>query len=146
MRNCTFDNIIRNNMLLFSTMTTVMHQICQYKCLVSCYIRWDYPGFCQNNEMEKDSNLPIWMAFFTTMYSLFHCFITKTSLFKYTENFTTVQWKFSDENSNIFHISAQASNEYPQSMFMSRNKTNNVYPCKPQFYYIKVGFKGFNIR
>ena len=25
---------------------------------------------------------------------------------------------------------------YPQSMFLSRNK-NNVYPCKPQFYYIK---------
>ena len=20
---------------------------------------------------------------------------------------------------------------------------NNVYPCKPQFYYIKVGFKGY---
>ena len=33
------------------------------------------------------------------------------------------------------------SNEYPQSMFLSRNKKNNVYPCKPQFYYIKVGFK-----
>ena len=30
-------------------------------------------------------------------------------------------------------------------MFLSRNKTNNVYPCKPQFYYIKVGFKGVNI-
>ena len=28
------------------------------------------------------------------------------------------------------------SNEYPQSMFLSRNKKNNVYPCKPQFYYI----------
>ena len=27
-------------------------------------------------------------------------------------------------------------------MFLSRNKTNNVYPCKPQFYYIKVGFTG----
>ena len=27
-------------------------------------------------------------------------------------------------------------------MFLSRNKTNNVYPYKPQFYYIKVGFKG----
>ena len=26
-------------------------------------------------------------------------------------------------------------------MFLSRNKKNNVYPCKPQFYYIKVGFK-----
>ena len=59
----------------------------------------------------------------------------------------------------IFHISAQnidcgyllepprqgSSNEYPQSMFLSRNTKNNVYPCKPQFYYIKVGFKGVNI-
>ena len=33
------------------------------------------------------------------------------------------------------------SNEYPQSMFWSKNK-KNVYPCKPQFYYIKVGCKG----
>ena len=37
------------------------------------------------------------------------------------------------------------SNEYPQSMFSTRNKKNNVYPCKPQFYYIKVGFKGVRI-
>ena len=37
------------------------------------------------------------------------------------------------------------SNEYPRSMFLSRNKKNNVYPCKPQFYYIKVGFKGVKI-
>ena len=29
------------------------------------------------------------------------------------------------------------SNEYPQSMFLSRNKKNNVYPC----YNIKVGIK-----
>ena len=63
---------------------------------------------------------------------------------------------FQIKNSDIFHISAQnidcgyslepprrgGSNEYPQSMFLSRNKKNNVYPCKPQFYYIKVGFKG----
>ena len=33
------------------------------------------------------------------------------------------------------------SKEYLQSMFLSRNKKNNVYPCKPQFYYIKVEFK-----
>ena len=38
-----------------------------------------------------------------------------------------------------------SSNKYPQSMFLSRNKKNNVYPCKPQFYYIKVGFKGVKI-
>ena len=37
------------------------------------------------------------------------------------------------------------SNEYPQSMFLSRNKKYNVYPCKPQFYYIKVGFKGVKL-
>ena len=43
------------------------------------------------------------------------------------------------KNSDIFHISAQnidrrgGSNEYPQSMFLSRNKKNNVYHCKPSF-------------
>ena len=68
-------------------------------------------------------------------------------------------WKFSDKNANIFHISAQnidcgysfeqlcrgGSNEYHQSMFLSRKKKNNVYPCKPQFYYIKLGLKGVKI-
>ena len=56
----------------------------------------------------------------------------------------------------FFHISAQnidceyslepphrgGSNEYPLSIFLSRNKKNNVCPCKSHFYYIKVGFKG----
>ena len=69
------------------------------------------------------------------------------------------QENFQIKNSNIFHISAQnidcgyslempqwgSSDEYQQSMFMSRNKKNNVYPCKPQFYYIKVRFKGVKI-
>ena len=27
-------------------------------------------------------------------------------------------------------------------MFSSKNKKNKVYPCKPQFYYIKVGLWG----
>ena len=58
---------------------------------------------------------------------------------------------FQIKNSDIFHISAQnidrrgGSNEYPQSMFLSRNKKSNVYPFKPQFYYIKVGFAGVKI-
>ena len=89
--------------------------------------------------------------------------------FRHYEN-TPIQiyWKFYNhklanfqiKKSNIFHISAQnidcgyslepprrrgGSNEYPQSMFLSRNKKNNVYPCKPQFYCIKVGFKGVKI-
>ena len=52
---------------------------------------------------------------------------------------TTKKWKFSDKNSDIFQTSGQNidygySNEYPQSMFLGRNKKNNVYPCKPQFH------------
>ena len=33
----------------------------------------------------------------------------------------------------------------PTIYVSSRNKKNNVYLCKPQFYYIKVGFKGVKI-
>ena len=86
-------------------------------------------------------------------------YITKTHLCKCIENFTAKNWNFSDKNSDIFHFSAQnidcryslepprrgGSNEYPQSMFLTRNKKNNIYPCKPQFYYIKVGFKGVKL-
>ena len=66
---------------------------------------------------------------------------------------------FQIKKSDTFHISAQniycgyslepprrgGSNEYPQSMFSSKNKKNNVYSCKPQFYHIKVGFMGVKI-
>ena len=85
--------------------------------------------------------------------------VTKTHLLKNIENFTSKNLTFSDKNAYIFHVSAQnidcgyslepprrgGSNEYPRSMFLSRNKKNNVYLCKPQFYYIKVGFKGVKI-
>ena len=30
-----------------------------------------------------------------------------------------------------------SSNEYSQSMFLDRNKKNNVYPYKPQFYSLR---------
>ena len=67
------------------------------------------------------------------------------------------------KNSGSFHISVQNKdcgyllepprqppqrggfNEYPQSIFLSRNKKINVYTCQPQFYCIKVGFKGVEI-
>ena len=86
--------------------------------------------------------------------------ITKTCLFKIYWNFYHKKNEnFQRKNSDIFHFSAQnidcgyslepprrgGSNEYPQSMFLSKNKKNNVYPCKPQFYYIKVGSKGVKI-
>ena len=74
----------------------------------------------------------------------------KTRLFKYIEYFTTKKNEnFQTKNSDIFLISAQnidcgyslelpqwgSSNEYPQSLFLSRNNKNNVYPCKPVLLY-----------
>ena len=47
------------------------------------------------------------------------------------------------KNSDIFHISAQ-NIDCGYSLEPPRKK-NNVYPSKPQFYYIKVGFKGVKI-
>ena len=85
--------------------------------------------------------------------------ITKTRLFKYTETFTSKNLNFKIKIFDSFHISVQnidcghslepphqgGSNEYPQSIVLSKNKKNNVYPDKPQFYYIKVRFKGVKI-
>ena len=63
------------------------------------------------------------------------------------------------KNSDFLHISALnidcgyslepprwgGSNEYPQSMFWAVIRKIMYTPCKPQFYYIKVGFKGVEI-
>ena len=99
------------------------------------------------------------VLFFFPHRTYFLGIITKTRILKYIEIFSIKKGKFSDKNSDIFHISSQnidfgyslepprrgGSKEYPQSMYLSRNKKNNVYPCKPQFYYIKVGLKGVKI-
>ena len=66
------------------------------------------------------------------------------------------KWKFSDQSSDIFHISAQnidcgyslepprwgGSNEYPQSMFWAEIRKIMYTPVNPSF---KVGFKGVKI-
>ena len=85
------------------------------------------------------------------------CFNYKNTLIQIYRKFHLQKLKiFREKNSDIFHISDQniecgysleppcrcGSNEYLQSMFLSKNKKNKVYPCKPQFYYIKMGFKG----
>ena len=76
---------------------------------------------------------------------------------QYAEIFKVVKNEnFQKKNFDIFLIFAQntdcgytleppqrgGSNEYPQSMFWSKNKKNRYTPAKPQFLYIKVGFKG----
>ena len=53
---------------------------------------------------------------------------------------------FSDKNSDIFYISAQNIDcgyslelPNPQFMFLSRNKKNNVYPCKIPVLQFEIG-------
>ena len=98
-----------------------------------------------------DETLRIWRMIWICAF----CAITKTCLFKYTEKLITEKLKIFRQKIQIFFIFLLKnidcgslrgdSNENPQSMFLSRNKKNNVYPYKPQFYYIKVGFKGVKI-
>ena len=86
--------------------------------------------------------------------------ITKTRLFKYINNFTTKnKWKFSDNKFWYFPYFSSKHRLWvlvrtafirrfyrvPIIYVLSRNKKNKVYPCKPQFYHIKVGFKGIKI-
>ena len=74
--------------------------------------------------------------------------ITKTRLFKYTENCTTKKRNFSDKKkSDIFHVSAQnidcgyslelpqwgSSNEYLQSMFWAEIRKIMYTPVNPSF-------------
>ena len=112
-------------------------------------------------QMTRPENLrsvyafPVAITIYFTMID-----ITKTRLFKYIENFTSKNVKKNQiKNADIFHISAQnidcgyslepprlgGFNENHNPCFLSRNNKNNVYPCKPPFYCIKVGFKGVKI-
>ena len=83
----------------------------------------------------------------------------KTYLFKILKILPPKNENFKIKNSDIFIFLLKnidcgyslepprqgGSNKYLQSLFLSRDKKNNVYPCKPQFYYSKVGFKGVKI-
>ena len=50
--------------------------------------------------------------------------------------------KLSSEKNDVFYSFAQnIDHGYPQSMFWTKIR-KKVYPCIPQFYYIKMGLKG----
>ena len=62
--------------------------------------------------------------------------ITKTCLIKYTENFTTKKWKFSDKNLDFFLISAQnidCGYSLEQSMFWAEIRKLMYTPVNPSF-------------
>ena len=86
----------------------------------------------------------VWSGF--TLFAVIH--ITKTCLFKYTENFTTKRnWKFSDKKFWYFSYfcskhrlwvlvktaSTSGSNQYPQSI-LSRNKKKMYTPGGQKLY------------
>ena len=91
------------------------------------------------------------IRYFSSSFFFFFFFffftIAKIHLFQYIENFTTENCNFRIKILIFFHISAEnidcgyslepprrgGSNEYPQSMFFSSNKKNNIYPCEPSF-------------
>ena len=68
-----------------------------------------FPPFGKGSTLEGKNCSPLEQCFFFVclFFGVFLSNITKTSLFKYTENFTTKKRKFSDKNSDICHISAQ---------------------------------------
>ena len=99
------------------------------------------------NIYQHSKSRVIWLAgcgifFYSAWQGLNHlCLaITRTSLFKYTENFQI-------KNSDIFHISAKnidcgyslepprrgGSNEYPQSMFLAEIRKIMYTPVNPSF-------------
>ena len=86
--------------------------------------------FPHRGDPYEEKNSPKWSIVFICV----EVNISKTRLFKYIEKFTTKKGKLSDKKSDIFHIPAQ-----------NISKKNNAYLCKPQFYYIIVGFKGVEI-
>ena len=88
-------------------------------------------GVCQNHlKWQTAKILMKWAVSFAS------------TLFAMVSAFSLQYWIF---NELAIRRNKGGSNEYPQSIFLSRNKKNNVYPCKPQFCYIKVGVKAVNI-
>ena len=123
---------------------------------MACFINLKMVHYFNNAETEIENKL---VATWENVSSYIKESITKTRLFKYIENSLHKTENFQIKNSNSFHISAKnidcgyslepprrgGSNDNPQYMFLSRNKEHNVYPCKSQFFYVKVGVKGVKI-
>ena len=103
------------------------------------------------------------MLFHTLFVTVNHCLFTHSGLscrFKHYEN-TLIQYTvifqgckklFSDEKLRYFSFAQNIDCGYtlePEAVLMSTHNLcfgakirKNVYPCKPQFNYIKVGCKG----
>ena len=124
-----------------ATWENVPADMCAYQRLKSaCASCASCASLAFQNVPIEDSYQTVWIR--RLMWILA---ITKTRLFKYIGNFTSKNWKISDKKHWYFHISAQnidceyslelprGSNEYPQSMFLSKNKKIMYTPVNPSF-------------
>ena len=91
----------------------------------------------RNRAVKHYENTPI------LIYRKFH--YQKLKFFRYKFIYFYISAKNIDCGYSLEPPLRGGSNEYPQSMFWTEIRKNNAYPCKPQFYYIKVGFKGVKI-
>ena len=78
--------------------------------------------------------------------------LRKTFLFKYTENFTTTTKKEKNQIKILIFFSFLLKTYIEAVLTSTHNlclwaeiRKNNVYPCKLQFYHIKVGCKRVKI-
>ena len=123
-----------------------IYQLCIYcKICIDLHFLW--------NLTFNPFEMSVWVS---KQFPLNACLITKTRLSKYIENLTTKNGKFSDKNSDIFHISAQnidcwyslepprrgGSNVYLQSMSFSKIRKIMYAPVNPNFIIYKWGLRG----
>ena len=93
------------------------------------------------NSVDPGQTAPVWPG--STVFAISLCIL------HYENMPIQIYWKFYHLKQDIFqtpktqHFSDKKF--WYLSYFCSKHKNNNVYPCKPQFYYIKVGFKGASI-
>ena len=116
---------------------------------------WNYG--CQKGPVKPAHAQSLMKAFIVRLQN--HRTLRKPAYSNIVTNLQPKTGNVQIKNSDIFHIPALnidcgyslepprrgGSNEYPQSMFLGRNKKNNEYPCKPQFYYIKWGLRGWKL-
>ena len=131
---------LQNKAVFTKSVTFLKHY--DHACYTYYHI-WLYYHICSNKRIVKQ---------FRRHQIAVHVIlaITKTCLFKYIENFTSKNWKFSDKkNPDIFHISSQnidcgyllellwwgCSNEYPQYSFWVKIRKIMYTPVNPSSLY-----------
>ena len=111
------------------------------------------PGNYHNLDVFRTDCTRILSIRFHTLSPLHFCsfILRKHAYSNILKIFSPKNENFEIKISDIFHMSSQTHrlwysfarpcrgglNEYQQSMFLSRNKKNDIYTCKPQFYYIR---------